>query len=160
MTTSSTHPDLDAKSATLAICARYGDDPNALLEILHDLQEEIGYVPRAMLPVLAGALNLSRAEVQGVVSFYHDFHAEPVGRVQVKVCRAEACQSMGATRLIESLCARRGIELGGTSLDGSITVEAVYCLGNCALSPAALINGKPYGRLDDGRLDAAIEGAR
>ena len=107
--------------------------------------------------VLAG---LPRAEVHGVVSFYHDFHAAPSGRVTVKVCRAEACQSMGALALIERLCQRLGVTLGGTSSDGQVTVEPVYCLGNCALAPAAMVDGRPVGRVDLDRLETAIREAR
>lgn len=142
-----------------AICARHGNDPAALLEIFHDIQESAGFVDEAVLPTVAGALNLSRAEVFGVLSFYHDYRRTPAGPVVVKVCRAEACQSMGALGLIEAVCDRRGIALGGTSEDG-VTVEPVYCLGNCALAPAAMVNGKLIGRADAGRLDTAVREAR
>ena len=141
-----------------AICARHGDDPSALIEILHDLQEAAGFVPDAALPEIADALNISRAEVHGVVSFYHDFRRAPAGAVVVKICRAEACQSMGALALIEAITARRGVALGGTSAEG-VTIEPVYCLGNCALSPAAMVNGRLHGRLDADRLDALVGGA-
>lgn len=151
---------LDSVTVAGTVCARHGNDPAALLEILHELQEELGHVPPTLLPVIAESLNLSRAEVHGVVSFYHDFHEHPPGKVTVKVCRAEACQSMGALDLIERICRRQGIELGETSADGGITIEPVYCLGNCALSPSALVNGKPYGRLDLDRLETAIREAR
>lgn len=147
-------------TAAREACARHRNDPAALIEILHDLQAEIGWVPQSVLPEIAGALNLSRAEVHGVVSFYHDFRERPAGRVTVKVCRAEACQSMGALELIERVCARQGIALGGAGADGGLTIEPVYCLGNCALSPAALVNGRLYGRLDADRLEAAIREAR
>ncbi|MGE0613187.1 MAG: NAD(P)H-dependent oxidoreductase subunit E [Hyphomicrobiales bacterium] len=124
------------------------------------MQEEAGHVSQSVLPEIARALNLSRAEVHGVVSFYHDFRENPAGRVTVKICWAEACQSMGAGTLIERICARHGITFGGTSADNGVTIEPVYCLGNCALSPAALVNGKPVGRLTLERLDAAIKEAR
>lgn len=146
--------------AAREVCARHGDDPAALLEILHELQALEGHVPQAAVPEIANALNLSRAEVHGVVSFYHDYRQKPAGRVTVKICRAEACQSMGALELIERICARHGIALGETSVDNGITIEPVYCLGNCALSPAALVNGKPYGRLNEQRLETAIAEAR
>lgn len=142
------------------ICASHGDNPAALLEILHALQELTGHVPQSALPEIADALNLSRAEVHGVVSFYHDYRQKPAGRVTVKICRAEACQSMDALDLIERICARYGIALGETTADNGVTIEPVYCLGNCALSPAALINGRPHGRLDEQRLEAAIAKAR
>jgi len=150
---------LGASADAEAACARHGNDPAALLEILHDIQDETGFVAEAALPAIASALNLSRAEVQGVVSFYHDYRRAPAGPVVVKVCRAEACQSMGALALIEQACARRGIALGATSEDG-VTIEPVYCLGNCALAPAALVNGKLVGRVDADRLDTAIREAR
>lgn len=150
---------VDAIAAAQVICARHGNDQAALLEILHELQNNIGCTPQAVLPAIANALNISRAEVHGVVSFYHDFHENPRGKITVKVCRAEACQSMGALKLIEAICRRNGIALGETSADNRITIEPVYCLGNCALSPAAMINGKLHGRLDETRLQAAIDGA-
>jgi formate dehydrogenase subunit gamma len=139
-----------------AICARYGFRPDALLEILHDVQHEAGFVPQAAIPVIAEALNLSRADVHGVMSFYHDFKTQKQGRVVVQVCRAEACQSMGAFVLIESFLAKRGLKIGETSADGALTVEATYCLGNCALAPAAMINGKLYGRMGAEKLEARV----
>ncbi|WP_420565885.1 NAD(P)H-dependent oxidoreductase subunit E [Thalassobaculum sp.] len=148
-----------AVAEATAICARHDNDPAALLEILHDLQEATGFVPEATLPAIASALNLSRAEVYGVVSFYHDYRRAPAGPVFVKLCRAEACQSMGALALIEAVCAARGITLGGTSDDG-VTIEPVYCLGNCALAPAAMVNGRLVGRVDTARLDTAVREAR
>ncbi|ESR24353.1 NAD(P)H-dependent oxidoreductase subunit E [Lutibaculum baratangense] len=151
---------LDLVTATENACARHHNDPAALLEILHDLQEEVGHVPQVILPTIAKALNLSRAEVHGVVSFYHDFHETAGGTVRVQVCRAEACQSMGALDLIERICRRHGVTLGETSADGGITIEPVYCLGNCALSPAAMVNGRPVGRVTEERLDRAIREAR
>ena len=156
------HADGTSSGASVeatAVCARHGNDPSALLEILHDIQDEAGFVAEAALPAIASALNLSRAEVQGVVSFYHDYRRAPAGPVVVKVCRAEACQAMGALALIEAVCARRGIALGATSDDG-VTIEPVYCLGNCALAPAALVNGKLVGRVDADRLDTAVREAR
>ncbi|SDG42512.1 NAD(P)H-dependent oxidoreductase subunit E [Thalassobaculum litoreum] len=147
-----------AVAEATAVCARHRNDPAALLEILHDLQDQTGYIPEAVLPAIASALNLSRAEVHGVVSFYHDYRRAPAGPVVVKLCRAEACQSMGALALIETVCAARGIALGGTSEDG-VTIEPVYCLGNCALAPAAMVNGRLVGRADAGRLDTAVREA-
>lgn len=141
-----------------AICARHGNDPTALVEILHDVQKLRGCVREADLAPIAKALNLSRAEVWGTVSFYHDFRRQPAGRCHVKICRAESCQAVGALALIEQICARHGVGLGATSADG-VTIEAVYCLGDCALSPAALVNNRLVGRLDETRLAAAIEEA-
>lgn len=131
-----------------AIAARYGNKPDALLEILHDLQHEVGSVPEAALPVLAKSLNLSRAEVHGVVSFYHDFRRAPAGRHVVKVCRAESCQSMRGNALAAAAQKILKIEFGETTPDGAVTLEAVYCLGNCALSPAIMVDGRLMGRVD------------
>lgn len=153
----SDHSSIIEAAATHA-CRTHHNDPANLIEILHDLQEDIGHVPQSALPVIAKAVNRSRAEIHGVVSFYHDFRQAPAGTVTVKICRAEACQSMGALDLIEAVCRRHGITLGETSASG-VTVEPVYCLGNCALSPAALVNDKPLGRVDAERLDAAIGSA-
>ena len=144
----------DVKS--LAICAAHGNRPDELLEILHALQHDLGYVPESTLPVIANALNLSRAEVHGVVSFYHDFKREPQGRYTIKICRAEACQAMGTDKLCDHAEKKLGAEIGGTSKDGKYTVEAVYCLGNCALSPAVMIGDDLYGRVDPKRFDEIV----
>ena len=135
-----------------AIIARRVDEPGACLPILHDLQEAFGCVPRAAVPMVARALNLSRAEVHGVVSFYHDFRDEPAGRKLIKLCRAEACQSMGGEAVARTLLAALGLDWGQTTPDGAITVEPVYCLGLCAVAPAALVDGEPVGRLSGARL--------
>ena len=137
-----------AADAAKAAAARHGNQPGALLEILHDLQHDIGFVPEAALPVLAKALNLSRAEVHGVVTFYHDFRRNPAGRHVVKVCQAESCQSMGSRALATAIQKSLKIGFGETTSDGAITLEAVYCLGNCALSPAIMVDGKMVGRVD------------
>ena len=129
------------------IIARHRDLPGAALPILHALQAAFGYIDKAAVPLIADALNLSRAEVHGIVGFYHDFRSEPPGRHVLRVCRAEACQAMGAERLIAELEGRLGVRLGETSRDRRVTLEAVYCLGNCAASPAALLDGKLHGRL-------------
>lgn len=142
------------------ICARYHDKPDALIEIFHDLQHAIGHVPQTLQPVIAKRLNLTRAEVHGVMSFYHDFHAKPVGNVVVKVCRAEACQSMGALELIERICDRLNVSVGETSADRSVTVLPVYCLGNCALAPAAMVDGTLIGRADEDRVVDDVYGRR
>lgn len=127
-----------------------------LLPILHAVNDQCGFVDERALPIIADVLNLTRAEVQGVVSFYHDFRRAPAGRHVVKVCRAEACQAMGAENLIAGLEKSFGVKLGETSKDGRVTLEAVYCLGNCALPPAALIDGKLYGRLDAAKAQARL----
>lgn len=123
-----------------------------LLPILHALQTNFGHVPEAAVPMVAARLNLTRAEVHGVVSFYHYFRAAPAGRHVLRVCQAEACQSMGASRQFADLLAQLGLDAGGTTPDGRLTVEPIYCLGLCATAPAALLDGEPHGRLDAGRL--------
>ncbi len=134
--------------------------PGALLPILHSLQEEFGYVDHAAVPLIADALNLSLADVHGVITFYHDFRHHPPGRHVLKLCRAEACQSMGCDKTIRFVEDRLGVKLGDTTPDQSITVEAVYCLGNCALSPAAMLDGKLYGRVTPQVAEFLIEEAR
>lgn len=129
----------------------------ALLPILHAVQAELGHVPAEAIPVLARELNISRAEVHGVVSFYRDFRGAPAGTTSVRICRAEACQAVGANRLSEHARRGLGIEFGETTSDGSVSLDEVFCLGNCALGPAAQVNGRLYGRVDAGRLDALLE---
>lgn len=136
------------------------DLPGALLPILHALQDEFGYVDAAAVPLVANALNISDAEVHGVISFYHDFRRSPPGRHVLKLCRAESCQSMGCHKTIEHVENRLGIRLGETTADESFTVEPVYCLGLCALSPAAMLDGRPYGRVSPQIADFLIDSAR
>lgn len=140
----------------MAICAEHGNRADELLEILHDLQHETGYVPESTLTIIANALNLSRAEVYGVITFYHDFKREKPGQHVIKVCRAEACQAMGTRELCRHAEQKLGTAMGSTSADGRYTLEAAYCLGNCALSPAMLIGDKLYGRLDARRFDEVV----
>lgn len=128
----------------------------ALLPILHDLQDAFGYIDDAAVPLLAEGLNLSSADIHGVVSFYHEFRRTRPGRHIVKVCVAEACQARGSDTLVEHLTHRLGIDLGTTDAAGEFTLEAVYCLGNCALGPSALIDGALVGRLSAARLDAVL----
>jgi formate dehydrogenase subunit gamma len=123
------------------------------LPILHALQEEFGFIPEAVVPQLALALNISRAEMHGVVTFYHDFRHHPAGRHVLKICRAESCQSMGSEKTAHDFLERLKLEWGQTTPDGALTVEAVYCLGLCAHSPAALYDGEPMGWVDAARLD-------
>ena len=127
-----------------------------MLPILHDLQGRFGHIPQSAVPLLADALNLGKAEVHGVISFYHDFRAAPAGRHVLKICRAEACQSMGANVLSAHVLRRLGLDWGGTTPDGALTVEAVYCLGLCACAPAAMLDGTLIGRADTERLDALL----
>ena len=131
----------------------------AALPILHALLECFGYIDRAAIPLIAEALNLSRAEVHGVASFYHDFRAEPVDGDVLKLCRAEACQSMGCEDIVAHLAAAHRIEPDKPERGAPLHVETVYCLGNCALSPAALLNGDPIGRLDRAKIDAIVRDA-
>ena len=147
-----------AEVAALAACARHGNQPDALLEILHDVQNQLGYVPEVTLPVIAKALNRSRAEVYGVVTFYHDFKRHPVGKHVIKICRAEACQSMGTDQLCRHAEQSLKVPLGGTTADGSVTIEQVFCLGNCALSPAIMVGETLYGKVDAKRFDEIISG--
>lgn len=143
--------------AASAIASRYGNKPDALLEILHDLQHEAGHIPEAALPVLAKALNISRAEVHGVVSFYHEFRRKPAGRHVVKLCRAEACQSMKGNELAEAAQKSLKVKFGGTTSDGAITLEAVYCLGLCATSPSLLVDERPMGRVTPQKFEALVK---
>ena len=144
-----------------AIIAEHQDREGPLLPILHALQEEFGYIDREAEPIIADALNISRAEVHGVVTFYHDFREKPAGRHVLKLCRAEACQAAGGDALAAQAQARLGVRLGNTTADGQVTVEAVYCLGLCSVSPSAMLDGRIVGRLDEKKLDRLLaEAAR
>lgn len=143
-----------------AIIAANAAQEGAALPILHALQEVFGYIPRAAVPLVADALNLSRAELQGIVTFYHDFRDTPPGAHVLKLCRAEACQSMGGDALAEEARERLRLEWGETSGDGRVTLEPVFCLGLCACAPAAMLDGKLIGGLDRVQLNALLDGAR
>jgi formate dehydrogenase subunit gamma len=132
----------------------------AALPILHALQHEFGYVDREAVPLIAHALNLSRAEVHGVVSFYHDFRETPPGQHVLKLCRAEACQSMGADALADAARQRLRIDWHETTPDGRVTLEPVFCLGLCACAPAGMLDGRVFGVLDETRLSSLIDQAR
>jgi formate dehydrogenase subunit gamma len=140
------------------IIAGLADKPGALMLVLHAVNERIGYIPPAAVPAIARGLNLSRAEVHGVISFYHDFRTEPPGRKIIRVCRAESCQAMGAVALAAHIQARLGIDFGQTSGNGDFTLEPVYCLGNCACSPAILVGDDLYGRVNPERFDEIFSG--
>ena len=129
----------------------------ALLPLLHALQEELGHVPASAVPHLAQVLNLSRAEVHGVISFYHDFRAEPAGTHTVKICRAEACQARGGRSIEAAAAERLGVRMGETRADGHVTLEPVYCLGLCATGPNAMVDGRPVSRLDACKLERLAE---
>jgi formate dehydrogenase subunit gamma len=130
----------------------------ALLPVLHHVQDRLGYVPEAALPQIAGALNLSRAEVHGALSFYHHFRRSRPGRHVVRICRAEACQSMGAERLVAHARTALGVDFHETTSDGRFTLEPVYCLGNCACSPAVMVDEQVYGRVSSERFDQIVGG--
>jgi formate dehydrogenase subunit gamma len=133
--------------------ARFTREPGPLLEILHQVQHELGCIPAEAVPLIADGLNLSRAEVHGVVSFYHHFREQAPGRYVVQLCRAEACQSMNSHALEEFVKGRLRVDFGGTTPDGRVTLEAVYCLGNCACAPSMMVNGELHGRVTPARVD-------
>lgn len=138
------------------IAAELKGRPGPLIEVLHAIQAELGYVPPAAVPVVASELNLSRAEVHGVVSFYHFFRSTPPGAHTVSVCRAESCQAIGGEALAAHARRRLGVDFHGKTPDGRFSLEPVYCLGNCACSPAVMIDGRLHGRVTPERLDALL----
>lgn len=142
------------------IIAEGADRQGATLPILQALQAAFGHIPKAAIPMVADALNLSRAEVYGIFSFYHDFRREPPGRHVLKLCRSEACQSMGSEMVAARAQAALGIGWGNTTADRAVTLEPVYCLGLCATAPAGLFDGRPVGRLDGARLAALLDEAQ
>lgn len=139
------------------IVAKHAHLEGPLLPILHDVQREFGYVPSSTIPVIAEALNLSRAEVHGVVTFYHGLRREPAGKHLVTVCRAEACQAVGGAELGNALLERFGVVWNGTSADGHVTVSQVFCLGLCSVAPAAMVDGSLRGRVVAETLVAELE---
>lgn len=139
-----------------AICGRHGNRPDALLEVLHEIQETDGYLSDEALRTIAEALNISRAEIHGVVSFYHDYRKSAPARYVVMLCRAEACQAVGSEALAAHAEEKWNVKTGEMSADRKIGLEAVYCLGNCALGPAAMIDGELFGRVTHERLDALV----
>jgi formate dehydrogenase subunit gamma len=145
--------DWSEERAEAIIAARAGE-PGATLPILHDLQAAFGYVPAAAVPLVAQALNLTRAEVHGVVSFYHDYRRHKPGRHVLHLCRAEACQALGAQALASHVKARLNIGWHATTSDGAVTLEPVFCLGLCAIGPAAMLDNEPLARLDATRVRA------
>jgi formate dehydrogenase subunit gamma len=149
--------DARANQVVQSVIAELRALPGALLPILHGIQDGLGYVPPAAVPVIADALNLSRAEVHGVVSFYHHFRSVAPGRHVLRLCRAEACQAMGARQLEAHLHARLGIGLNETTADGALTLEPVYCLGNCACAPSAMLDDRVHGRLSVESIDRLVD---
>jgi len=154
-----THASWDKELALLRIREHLNRE-GPLLPILHALQEEFGYIDEAAAPLIAETLNITRAEVHGVVTFYHDFRRAPAGRHVLKLCRAEACQAAGGDPLAAQAEARLGMAMGTTAPDGSVTLEPVYCLGLCAIAPSAMLDGRVVGRLDQGRLDSLLAEAQ
>jgi formate dehydrogenase subunit gamma len=140
-------------SRTTAVVNEFKGLEGPLLPILHGIQDEFGFVPGESLPVIADLLNLSRAEVHGVVTFYHDYRNHPAGRHVLKLCRAEACQSTGGDELAAKLQQLLGIGFHETTADGAVTLEPVYCLGLCACAPSAMLDGEVIGRLDADKIE-------
>ena len=148
------------RSAVLEACARLKSSAGPLIPILHAVQSALSYVPRDAVPLIAAELNLSRAEVHGVVSFYHYFRQEPSGRHVIHVCRAEACQSVGAVALERHAKKSLGVDFHQTTADGAISLEPVYCLGNCALGPSVMVDNRLQGRVSAQRFDELVASAR
>jgi formate dehydrogenase subunit gamma len=144
------------REAVLRVVAAHRTRPGALIEILHGVQAELGFIPPAAVPVLALELNLSRAEVHGVVSFYHYFRHSAPGQQTIRVCQAESCQSMNSEGLTEHVKKALGIDFHETTADGKFTLEPVYCLGNCACSPAVMRNEDVFGRVTPERFDELL----
>ncbi|MFZ1171922.1 MAG: formate dehydrogenase subunit gamma [Bradyrhizobium sp.] len=142
------------------IIAEHTHLEGATLVILHALQEAFGYVPEPAIPMVAQALNLSRAEVHGVFTFYHDFRHKPAGKHVLKLCRAEACKAAGGDALAARAEAKLGVAIGNTTADERVTLEPIYCLGLCATAPSAMLDGRLVGRLDEARIDALVAEAQ
>ena len=145
---------------TAAIIEEFKNLEGPLLPILHEMQHQFGYVPTETLPAIAQALNISNAEVHGVVTFYHDYRKEPAGRHVLKICQAEACQSMGSDRIAAMVQQALGISFHETSKDGAVTLEPIYCLGLCACAPSAMLDGEVMGRVDQDTIDEIVEAVR
>ncbi|MCC7010322.1 MAG: formate dehydrogenase subunit gamma [Acidobacteria bacterium] len=148
--------DSAVREKILGLVADWKDEPGALLPVLHAVQHALGYVPPDAVPLIAHGLNLSRAEVHGVVSFYHYFRETPPGRHTIHLCRAESCQAMNSRALEAHAKTALGVEFHQTTADGAFTLEPVYCLGNCACSPAVMIDGELYGRVSSERFDELV----
>jgi len=158
----SERPSLPAAQASVVVEALAANhhDPTRLLVVLQDIQHRLGYLPHDAVHPIAIGLGLSRAEVHGVISFYHDLRTEPAGRHILKVCQAESCQATGGRALTQHIEDVVGCNLGQTTADGAITLEAVYCLGLCAASPAVMIDERPIARVTTARIDRVIDDAR
>ena len=155
MSSESGNPDEIVTSAL----QKYADMPGGLLPLLHEIQASLGHVPKDCVAAIASGMGLSRAEVHGVISFYHDFHDQPRGQTTIHLCRAEACQAMGSRQLEAHVKNRLGIDYGGTTEDGRFSLEPVYCLGNCACSPSIRIGDDVFARVDAKRFDQLLDKA-
>ncbi len=143
-----------------SIIQKYQAMPGAMLPVLHAIQDALGYVPSSAVPLIAEQLNLSRAEVHGVISFYHHFRQQPAGRHVVQLCRAEACQAVGADALAAHAKAALGCDFHGTSSDGQFTLEPVYCLGQCACGPSMLIDDDLHARVSSDKFNRLVRAKR
>ena len=152
-------PDWD-KNAVAEVIESLKDKPGAMLPILHGIQDILGYIPKGAVPLIANALNVSRAEVHGVITFYHYFRDTPPGKHTIHVCRAESCQSMNGAGLEAHAKAKLGIDYHETTPDGAFSLEPVYCLGNCGCSPAISVDGEVYGRVSPERFDEILDEVR
>lgn len=152
-------PEIDARvhATVVEVITRLRDQPGALLPVLHGIQDALGHVPEDAVPLIAHEMNLSRADVHGVISFYHFFRTRPVGRHVLYLCRAESCQAMGALALERHVKSKLGVDYHETTADGAYTLEPVYCLGNCACSPAFMVDEELHGRVTAERFDAWLE---
>lgn len=147
-----------AAAIVSAAVRKFKETPGGLLPLLHEIQAGLGFIPKDSVAAIASGMGLSRAEVHGVISFYHDFHDQPKGQTTIQLCRAEACQAMGSRKLEAHVKTRLGIEYGGTTADGRFSLEPVYCLGNCACSPSIRIGDDIFARVDAGRFDELLDG--
>ena len=150
----------DTHAKIQGLIAQHKGLPGALLPLLHAIQDEIGYVPEESYLSISKALALSVAEVHGVVTFYHHFRSHPAGKHILQICRAESCQAMGSEKLEASIKAKLGIDYHQTTSDGAITLEPIYCLGNCACSPSVMMDDEVYGRMDSQKVAELISEAR
>ncbi len=153
MSTSANNPLAIVSSAV----QEHQNSPGGLLPLLHEIQAQLGYIPKDCVASIAAGMGLSRAEVHGVISFYHDFHDQPRGQTTIHLCRAEACQAMGARELEKHVKTRLGIDYGGTTADGRFSLEPVYCLGNCACSPSIRMGDDVFARVDAHRFDELLD---
>ena len=150
----------DARASVLAVLERRAGEPGALLPILHDVQDAIVHIPESVVPDIAAALNLSRAEVHGVISYYHHFRCTPAARHVIQICCAESCRALGAEALLMHAERHLGCAVHGRSMDDAFTLEPVYCLGLCASSPALMLDDEPHARMTPERFDALVIEAR